>query len=176
MRGSSAFPVSERNPFRARLPRRDVVRGRVSHRRNRPSSSRGLETARERNRRNARSPNGAKQGWTGHLNCQRDKKRMTLPRIILHWHPHAESNHEQRFRKPPLYPFNYEGITRAGRKASPFLLLLFLIALRSLQLLRSLLALRLVVLAHASGDAAARFLDGLGRLDEVDAFLSELLL
>ena len=29
------------------------------------------------------------------------------------WHPHAESNHEQRFRKPPLYPFNYEGICRA---------------------------------------------------------------
>ena len=45
------------------------------------------------------------------------KKGMTLLRIIPVWHPHAESNHEQRFRKPPLYPFNYEGTTRASRKS-----------------------------------------------------------
>ncbi len=26
------------------------------------------------------------------------------------WHPQAESNHQQKFRKLPLYPFNYGGL------------------------------------------------------------------
>ena len=37
-------------------------------------------------------------------------KKATLPgRRFISWHPQAESNHQQRFRKPPLYPFNYGG-------------------------------------------------------------------